>query len=184
MRDKEPMNNHDDWEEVWNARLRALEQVLGPCTQTYHALIPLYLGGQADVVAFGEHLEGVVYVTAELTGNREAPYADYELMICDRGQDTWGADAISRIAAYTEETRISVGDTMDIEPGVPKGSTIKALIFDNYSTFALFGETCNLRLCIGITQEELQFKMKYGSNALLERLKREKIYPFTDLYRR
>jgi hypothetical protein len=178
------MNNHDDWEEVSNARLEALEQVLGPCTETYHALIPFYLGGKADVVAFVKHLEGVVYVTAELTGKREELYADYELMICDRGQDTWGANAISRIAAYTLEAKISAGDTMDIEPGVPKGSTIRALIFDNYSTFALFGETYNLRLCIGITQEELQFKMKCGSNALLERLKKEKIYPFTDLYRR
>ena len=140
--------------------------------------------GRADVVAFGEHLEGVVYVTAELTGNREAPDADYELMICDRGQDIWGADAISSLAAYAQGTRISAGDTMDIGPSVPKGSTIEALIFDNYSTFALFGETCNLRLCIGITREDLQFKMKYGSNALLERLKREKVYPFTDLYRR
>ena len=126
----------------------------------------------------------VLAQTSPSTGNREAPLADYELMICDRGQDTWGADAISRIAAYTEETRISAGDTMDIEPGIPKGSTINALIFDNYSTFALFGETCNLLLCIGITQEELQFKMEYGSNALLERLKREKIYPYTDPYRR
>jgi Suppressor of fused protein (SUFU) len=178
------MNDHDEWEEVWNARLQALEQVLGPCTQTYHAPFPFYLGGQADVVAFGEHLEGMVYVTAELTGKREELYADYELMICDRGQDTWGANLISRIAAYSQEAGISAGDTMDIEPGVPEGSTIKALIFDNYSTFDLFGETYNLRLCIGITQEELQFKMKYGSHALLERLKKEKIYPFTDLYRK
>jgi hypothetical protein len=177
------MNNRDDWEEIWNARLRALEQVLGPCTQTYHAPVPLFLGGQADVVAFGEHLEGVVYVTAELTGKREDLYADYELMICDRGQDTWGANVISRLAAYTQEARISAGDTMDIGPAAPKGSKIKALIFDNYSTFALFGETYNLRLCIGITKEELQFKMKHGSSALLERLKTEKIYPFTDVNR-
>ena len=70
------MNNHDDWEEVWKARQQALEQVLGPCTQTYHGLLPLYLGGEADVVAFGEHLEGVVYVTAELTGKREELCAD------------------------------------------------------------------------------------------------------------
>ncbi len=173
-----------DWEEVWNARLQALEQVLGPCGQTYHALLPLYLGGQADVVAFGEHLEGVVYVTAELTGKREERYGDYELMICDRGQDTWGSNLISRIAAYSQEAGIFAGDTMDIEPSVPEGSTIKVLIFDNYSTFALFGETCNLRLCIGITQEELQFKMKCGSNALLEKLKTEKVYPFADLHRR
>jgi Suppressor of fused protein (SUFU) len=181
---EEPMNNHDDWEEVWNARLQALEQVLGPCTQTYHAPLPFALGGQADVVAFGKHLQGVVYVTAELTGKREALYADYELMICDRGQDTWGANAISCMAAYTQEARISAGDTMDIDSAAPKGSTITALIFDNYSTFALFGETYDLRLCIGITKEELQFKMKYGSSALLERLKREKIYPFTDFDRR
>jgi hypothetical protein len=178
------MNNHDDWEEVSNARLQALEQVLGPCTENYHALIPFYLGGQADVVAFGKHLEGVVYVTAELTGRREALDADYELMICDRGQDTWGANLISRLAAYTQEARLSAGDIMEIGPAAPKGSAIKALVFDNYSTFTLFGETCNLRLCIGITQEELQFKTKYGSSALLERLKTEKIYPFTDLNRR
>lgn len=46
-----------------------------------------------------------------------------------------------------------------------------------------FGREFELRLCLGITKKELQFKMNYGSKELLEQLKRQGVYPYTDLER-
>jgi len=83
--------DEDDWEEVWDARADALTQVLGRAhDQLLHEVDPFALGGQADVIAFHHHLDGVVYVTAELTGEPDACYADYELMICHRSPQVRG----------------------------------------------------------------------------------------------
>jgi hypothetical protein len=174
----------DDWEEVWDARIASLSQVLGPTDdRVYHAVHPFALGGQADVLAFPHHLNGVVYVTAELTGKADACYADYELMICHRTATPWGANVISRLARYTQEAYIGAGETMDIDPATPSTSKIKAFLFDTYATFKLFGQDLELRLCLGITKAELRFKMENGSEKLLALLKRQGIYPFTDLDR-
>jgi hypothetical protein len=174
----------DDWEEVWDARADALARVLGPGhDQVFHAPHPFALGGQADVMAFFHHLDGAVYVTAELTGKPDACYADYELMICHRSQDDWGPNIISRLAPYTQEAYIDAGETMDIDSATPADSQIKAFLFETYAKFMLFGEFFDLRLCIGITKGELQFKMKHGPEKLLELLMRHAVYPYTDLQR-
>lgn len=174
----------DDWEEVWDARADALARVLGPGhDQVFHAPHPFVLGGQADVVAFFHHLDGAVYVTAELTGKSDACYADYELMICQRSPHDWGPNVISRLAPYTQQAYIRAGETMDIDSATPANSRIKAFLFDTYAPFTLFGQIFELRLCLGITKPELQFKMEYGSERLLELLKRHGVYPFTELER-
>jgi hypothetical protein len=174
----------DDWEEMWDARADALAQVLGAGhDDVLHAPHPFSLGGQADVMAFYHHLEGAVYVTAELTGKPDACYADYELMICHRSRDDWGPNVISRLAPYTQEAYIGAGESMDIDEATPPESRIKAFLFDTYGTFTLFGQDNELRLCIGITKPELQFKLKHGSEKLMELLKRHGVYPFTDLER-
>jgi hypothetical protein len=173
-----------DWEEVWDARAEALSQVLGPGhDQVYHAAHPFALGGQADVLAFFHHVPGVVYITAELTGKPNACYANYELMICHRAHSDWGANVISRLAPYTQHATIRAGESMDIDGVAPGNSLIKAFVFDTYGTFALFEQQCELRLCIGITTAELQFKLERGAQELLTRLKTSGVYPYTDLHR-
>ena len=176
--------NDDDWEEVWDARAAGLAQVLGPShDQVLHAPHPFELGGQADVMVFHHHLNGVVYVTAELTGKPDACYADYELMICHRAPHDWGPNVISRLAPYTQEAYIGAGESMDIDRATPPDSQIKAFLFDTYARFILFGQKNELRLCIGITKPELEFKLQHGPEKLLELLKRHGVYPFTDLER-
>jgi hypothetical protein len=176
--------DEDDWQEVWDRRADALSQVLGPGhDEVFHAHLPFALGGQADVVAFFHHLKGVVYVTAELSGKPDACFADYELMICHRSPNDWGANVISRLAPYNQQAHIGAGETMDIDGAAPANSKIKAFLFDTYATFTLFEDEFDLRLCIGITKSELQFAMKKGSTPLLKLLKRHGVYPFTDLER-
>jgi hypothetical protein len=177
-------DDEDDAEEVWNARADALARALGSGhDEAYHAPHPFSLGGNADVMAFYHHLSGAVYVTAELTGKPDRSYADYELMICHRARDDWGPNVISRLAPYTQEAYIAAGESMDIDQATPPESKIKAFLFDTYTTFPLFGEENELRLCMGITKAELQFKMKHGPEKLLELLKRHGVFPFTDLDR-
>jgi len=176
--------DEDDWEEVWDARADALAKIFGQSHgDVLHAPHPFVLGGQADVMVFNHHLDGVVYVTAELTGKLDACYADYELMICHRSANDWGPNAISRLAPYTQEAYIAGGESMDIDSATPQQSRIKAFLFDTYATFALFGHENEVRLCIGITKAELAFKMQHGADELLGLLKRHGIYPFTDLDR-
>ena len=178
-------SDDDDWQEVSDKRAEALARVLGPSHDNeYHAAHPFALGGQADVLAFFHHLDGVVYATAELTGKPDSRYADYELMICHRSANDWGPSVISRLAPYTQQAYIGPGETMDIDSATAADSAIKAFLFDTYATFTLFGEEFELRLCIGITKAELQFKMQHGSEKLLELLKSHSVYPFTDLKRR
>ena len=62
-------------------------------------------------------------------------------------------------------------------------SRIKAFLFDTYATLTLFGHENELRLCIGITKPELQFKLDHGAHRLLALLKAHGVYPFTDLER-
>jgi suppressor of fused protein SUFU len=174
----------DDWKEVWGARADALAQVLGQGhDNVFHAPHPFALGGNADVMAFHHHLDGAVYVTVELTGKADACYADYELMICHRSPNDWGPNMISRLAPYTQQAYIAAGESMDIDSATPPESRIKAFVFDSYATFKLFGRENELRLCIGITKPELEFKMEHGAETLLALLKRHDVYPFTDLER-
>jgi hypothetical protein len=177
-------NGEDDWKEVWDARADALAELFGPPDdQIFHAADVFALGGHADVLAFYQHLDGAVYVTAELTGKPGACYADYELMVCHRSPRNWGPNVISRLARHTQRAYIAAGESMDIDSATPANSKIKAFLFDTYAKFTLFGQEFELRLCIGITKPELQFKMKHGSKKLLEILKRCGVYPFTDLAR-
>lgn len=174
----------DDWNEIWDARAEALCRIFGPSwDNVYHATHPFALGGQADVMAFSNSPNGVVYITAELSGKPNACYADYELMICHRSPTDWGANLISRLAPYTQQAYLHHGDTMDIHGAAPADSKIVGLLFLTFDCFELFGEFFDLRLCLGITQEELDFKQKHGFEPLVDALKTYNVYPYTDLER-
>jgi len=178
------MPEEDDWQEIWHARVDALSKVFGPShDNVFHASHPFQLGGQADVIAFFNSPCGAVYITAELTGKANASCADYELMICHRTPNDWGPDLISRLAPYSQQAYIRHGDTMDIAGAVPAGSQIAALLFVTFGCFEMFGESFDLRLCIGITKAELKFKLDQGFEELLKLLKLNGIYPFTDMDR-
>lgn len=176
--------DEDDWQEIWSTRTAALEDVLGPSLDSvYHAPIPFALGGTADVMIFDRHHEGMVYVTAELTGKPDADCEDYELMICHRTPNDWGPKVISQLAQFTKHAYIGAGESMDIDSATPPESQIKAFLFVTYVPFTLFGQENELRLCIGITKRELEFKIEHGPERLLAALKKHGVYPFTDLDR-
>jgi hypothetical protein len=181
----------DEWTLWWDARLVALESVLGKSHHIVgHGTIPFHLGadlgGTADIVYFQNHVNGIVSVTAELIGNPDQvanSMGNYELAICCRDDDDWGPNIIGQLAHYTLQTPLEPGQTMDIGPATPEGSTISAFLFCDYGRFIVREQNAGLILCVGITASELAA----CRNGQLERveflLKSNGVFPFTDLQR-
>lgn len=179
---------HPEWKEAWNARQEAIAEILGPPSdRVFHALMPFYLGGTADVMMFPQHRGGIAYATADLTGGSGQPpntlWDEYELVICLREHHDWGANLISRLASYTLESTLDPGETMDIGPALPRPTTLSAFLFAEYGSFRLNEKRCGLLLCVGITPDELDAcKAGYGE-AVRTHLESAGVFPFTDLRR-
>jgi hypothetical protein len=176
------------WED---ARIEALESVLGESDHFVdHAAIPFDQGsengGSADVIFFRRHVHGIISVTSELIGREDQVQNDlgnYELMICHRHDDDWGADVIGQLAYYTLRARLNPGDTMDIAGAAPQGSSIAGLLFYGYASFEVKNRKCGLLLCLGITTDELEACRTGNRHTVEKRLKEASVYPFTDLFR-
>jgi hypothetical protein len=181
-------DDKDEWTLWWDARLAAMEAVLGKSDDMVgHATIPFQIGGAADIVYFHKHMKGIVSVTAELIGCDEQiknRLGNYELMICQRQKDDWGDSLISQLAQYTLEAKLEPGETMDIGSAVPDGATITALLFFKYATSRVRGCKCGLLLCLGITADELAAAHAGRRDAVEQALVESGVYPFTDLSRK
>jgi hypothetical protein len=175
----------------WDARVAALESVLGKCDGTvWYAPAPQHRQGFADVLRFRNYLDGVAYVTCDLVGNsRQTPnkWGHYELMLCTRSENEWAPMLLSRLARYTHDATLHPGDTMDLGSGSPSDSTIAALLFARPDPpadgFTIMGTPANLILCVGITADEFAACKNFGSGVMLRILKEGGVYPFTDSQR-
>ena len=181
----------NEWTLWWDARLAALESVLGKSHDTVgHGTIPFNLGadldGTADIVYFHNHVDGIVSVTAELIGNPDQipnSMGNYELAICCRDEDDWGANIIGQLAHYTLETPLEPGQTMDIGPATPDGSSIDAFLFCDYGRFRVRDQDAGIIMCVGITSSELA-ACRNGDRERVESLLRSNgVFPFNDLQR-
>ena len=174
----------DDWQKNWDARIAALETVLGKADdEIATSAVPIYLGGGADVLTFTKHVDGVAYVTAGLIGDdsqKKTTLGQYELMMCFRSANDWAPSLLSRLAPYTFDAALNPGETMDIGPSMPDNSTIAGLLFVSYRQFKVNDTNAGILLCIGITKSELAHCQTNGSDAVLAALKEAHVFPFTD----
>lgn len=177
----------DDWQKTWDARLAALEHEFGKSDDKIATSpVPIYLGGGADVLTFKKHVDGVAYVTAGLIGDdgqQKTPLGQYELMMCFRSENDWAPALLSRLAPYTFQAALNPGETMEIGPAMPEGSTIAALLFVSYRQFKVNDTAAGILLCIGITDSELKKCRAEGPDAVLAALKEHGVYPYTDTKR-
>lgn len=182
----------DEWERLWDERLAALEAVFGPAEDLVgHAPVPLELGpeagGAADVVYFKQWQPGRLTVTADLLGI-EGPLPNeqgaYELAICHRDDERWGPNIISRLANYAFESPLNPGETMDIGPAAPQGSTVAGFLFHDAARFEFRGAPAGVLLCIGITEDELSACRAGRAEQVLDALRAQGVFPYTDLRRR
>lgn len=177
----------NDWQQLWDKRLTALESVLGASDDTvFHSPVPFHLDGSADVLAFHKHNEGVAYVTANLIGDDRSKPNDlgqYELMICLRKDADWAPQLISNLAKYTIDAVLSPNDTMDIGPALPQPTQLEAFLYVSYANVTVDDKKAGILLCLGITKDELSFVRENSVDELVSLLKQESVYPFTDLTR-
>ena len=163
-------------------RVGALESVFGEADPTHlHGAIPFFvgveLGGTPDIVSFSQYTpQGKLYVTAELVGSEEQPpnrSGQYELAVCLPEPSEWALDIVCRLAGYTLKTPLEHGETMDMMPVAPEGSTISALLFRRIAQYELFSKPANVICCVGITAVELEFCFARGSRALMGRMPKD-----------
>jgi Suppressor of fused protein (SUFU) len=182
------MSEEDNWEELWDARIKGMEKTFGPHDETVlHGTIPFYLGqdigGTPDIVMFSKYTDGKLYVTADLIGSEQTPNSagNYELAVVHKDEENWGVNIICQLAHYVLKNPIDDGESMDIQSATPDGSSIEGFLFRRIAEFNVQDIRANVICCIGITGPELAYKHKNGSKALIERLGKD--FLLTDLYR-
>jgi hypothetical protein len=184
---KKPNPEYDEWKKIWDARLAALIPILGKDSDYVDTAVPpFYMGGFADVMEFPSYVPGMTYVTGELTGPGTCQIPNslgqYELMVCVKEKNPRAADMVSRLSRYTCDAKVKPHDVMDLK-NFFHDDTIRGLVFANPQepppSFEVLGQKCGLLLCIGITQNELDFADAEGSAKLLDLLKKNKIFPYT-----
>ncbi|MDR1622908.1 MAG: hypothetical protein LBS00_11090 [Synergistaceae bacterium] len=101
-----------------------IEQILGkPENMVLHAPVPFQLGydvgGRADVYLYKNHIDGTVYVTGDLIGQKQqsSDAGNFEFMIAHKTDNEWGPNLISNLSYYTLDASINSGETMDIRNG-------------------------------------------------------------------
>ncbi len=168
----------------------ALETKFGKMdNMVIHAVKPFEFGydsgGRADVYMFNDHIDGIVYITCDLWGKKQkkSDAGNYELMVAHRKDNDWGPSLIAALAYYTMDASLNSGETMSLSPHYSNDTDLSALIFDKYCEIEHKGHTLGVMALIGITEAELEFKRENGGRALIQRLKDEKVYPFTVLNR-
>ena len=169
-----------------------IEKILGKHPGTVlHSPVPFDMGfdigGGADLYVYKNHIDGEVYLTADLIGKKQAKNSigNYELMICHSETQDWGANLISKLSYYTLESSMNPGETMDLGGNfVLDDCGIKALVFSKYADFKVKGKKYGILLLVGITADELEWAKENSGDDLIAKLKEAGVYPKTDFKRK
>lgn len=180
----------DEEEDIFQLRSDALEEVLGPMDEEVrHATIPFQMGydigGSPHIYYFSNHLPGVISVTAGMIGTEQRPSdaGNFEFMMAFREKNEFGERLMCPLSYYPQEASINSGETMGLPPQMTEGTNLAGIIFDCYRTFKVGSIDAGLMVIIGITQAELDFKLTQTGRALIEKLKENDVYPYTELDR-
>jgi hypothetical protein len=191
----------------WYERKSALmEEMLGEeHDMVMHALIPYALGGGLDLYYFPNGIEGTAIATKELSeipgeGSSNEVYRCYELVMFTRqpldldaatdeetpfGRIHTTINAIlNRIAPYSAQATLNPNETCEFPKDMERVGG-RCLIFDGYPSYsedepADFG----LLAIIEIFRSEMEFARENGGVQLIERLKLNGHYPYSDLERK
>lgn len=180
-------HQHDE-RNLWrDARVAAMESILGTSDTVLGYGVNLSeSNADLEIIFFRNHLNGVIAATSGLIGcdnQIRNDQGNYELVICCRGNDEWGPNAICDLANYTLRAALNPGETMDIKSMTPDGSSIVAFLFCDFGRFKVRGRDAGLLLCLGITAGELSQCRNGNQRQVESTLKDAGIYPFTDLSR-
>jgi len=207
---KEPENEYDkEAEEKWyEIKSKAMESILGKEHDiVMHAIIPYQIGGGLDLYYFPNGIEGTGVATKELIdANGKGPsnnsYEAYELVMFTKHElnldeakndETEFGKAHSNInsilnliARYSEQATLNPNETCEF-PKEMDDVGGKCLIFDKYEpsgqSLKIPSKKCGLMVVIEVHRKEMEFAMEQGGARLLNRLKENGYYPYSDLDR-
>ena len=203
-RKKQKTSSEIDEEDFYDAKMEGLEQVLGKShNMVGHAIIPFALGGTVDMYYFPNGIKGTGIATMELisedlSGPIPNKHGVFELVaFTQEGYTDWKDQAnpfadfnnrfnsiLTRIGDYAFSAKLAPYQTCELPIDDDKKLFF---IFDKYAPnkqeFKIYNKTYCLLLIIEIHEDESLFARKNGGKALIEKLKSEKIYPYSDMNR-
>ena len=182
-----------------------LENVLGKMHgMVGHAIIPFSIGGAVDMYYFPNHIKGTGFATMELlnpdgTGPKPNRIGTYELVAFtklsynDNEEEPTEFNKIERrfcgifttIGNYCTQAILNPNETIEVPNGTDENN---CLILDNYKSenkeFKIGQRNHHLLLCLEVFRSEMEYARKNGSGKLIELLKENGIYPYSDLDRK
>jgi hypothetical protein len=204
-----PEFSNEEYNRYQDAKQAGLERLLGPMHNLVgHALVPFGVtGGSVDLYYFPNGIPGTAFATMELIepdGRGPLPnwIGTYELVTftklkvpapggASREEEPFNqmerrmCHIMTAIGLYSHEAVLNPGETCEVPD--EEGKPHLCLIFDEYRKdgvgLEIDGSKHCLLLCIEVFRSEMQYAMRHGSAAVLQKLKEAGYYPYSDLDR-
>jgi hypothetical protein len=147
------------------------------------AIVGFWAGGPISLLTIGREQKEpfVTYVTCELAVQEDQVPSDigrYEILItCD--DEDWAWTILTKVGQMTTEAAFGSGHTLDIGPWVGEDDTLQGLAFEELCRSSLGGENYAVFRLHGLTRDELNSAVQFGVTDVLERRKRDGVYPRT-----
>jgi len=177
------MPTQEEYRKFYAQLFAPVEAQVSPIdANTLVAVIGFDCGGPLNFCTVGNGREKcVVYVSCELAVRDDQKFEEtgpFEvMMVCDNEQ--WVRKILTNIGRMSLETVFAHGHTIDISPIVESSCPIHGLIAEEFARVQIDGNPYGILCFHGVTQPELEFAMKKGSDRLLSRLKEAGVYPRT-----
>jgi hypothetical protein len=192
-------------ERWYEQKSRLIEASLGKeYHMVMHAIIPYAIGGGLDLYYYPDGLPGTAIATKELSempneGPSNDVYRCYELVMFTKhpldpkaAQDEnthFGRvhkninSILNVIAPYSAQAKLNPNETAEF-PAEMKNIGGKCLIFDGFTCHSDdLAENFGMLALIEIFRTEMDYARKHGGEKLIERLKEQGHYPYSDLDR-
>ncbi len=191
----------DEW---YDKKSKMMESILGEeHGMVMHAIIPYEVGGSLDLYYYPNEIPGTAVATKELTfacqeSASNDKFEKYELVIFtkhDLDLDQIGNKdspfnqahhninvILNAIARYSEHAKLNPLDTCEFPPEIEEIGG-KCVIFFDYGSGTEGKEEFGLLGIMEVFRNEMEFAMQNGTGLLIERLKGEGAFPYSDMDR-
>ncbi|QVL31301.1 suppressor of fused domain protein [Telmatocola sphagniphila] len=192
-----------EWHEWYDQKSRLMEASLGrEHDMVLHSMIPYSVGGGLDLYYFPNGIPGTAVATKELCeapneGPSNKVLGCYELVMftrhaidLDGGEDSPFGKAnqninaiLNPMARYAEQAELNANETCEF-PEDFEDIAGKCLVFDVYASHTdETVENFGLLAIIEVFRSEMEFAREKGGSVLIELLKQNGHYPYSDLDR-
>ena len=193
----------EEHEEHYELKMEGMENILGESYELVgHAIIPFDVGGAVDMYYFPNGIKGTGFATMELIypdgfGPVMSSIGTYELVAFtkheiskDEESDYYKIERrmckiFTELGFYTKEALVEPRDTCEVPQD--EGEPNICLIFDEYAPegkqFKIGNKKHGLLLVIEVFPEEMHYAMNNGGQKLLDLLKKQGHYPYSDMNR-